>query len=106
MFSPGIRWRKVFHRMEGGAIGQILHGSATTTEAARRATQHSQESLITLSKRYGINAKTVANWLKRPNVSDAKTGATDPKSTVLTIEEEAVIVAFRRHTLLPLDDCL
>ena len=29
-----------------------------------------------------------------------------PKSTVLTIEEEAIIVAFRRHTLLPLDDCL
>lgn len=29
-----------------------------------------------------------------------------PHSTVLTIDEEAVIVAFRRHTLLPLDDCL
>ncbi len=27
-------------------------------------------------------------------------------STVLTIEEGAMIVAFRRHTLLPLDDCL
>ena len=27
-------------------------------------------------------------------------------STVLTIEDEATIVAFRRHTLLPLDDCL
>jgi transposase-like protein len=25
---------------------------------------------------------------------------------VLSIEEEAIIVAFRRHTLLPLDDCL
>jgi len=29
-----------------------------------------------------------------------------PKSTVLTVEEEAVVIAFRRHTLLPLDDCL
>ena len=29
-----------------------------------------------------------------------------PHSTVLSLEEEAVIVAFRRHTLLPLDDCL
>ena len=29
-----------------------------------------------------------------------------PRSTVLTSEEEATIVAFRRHTLLPLDDCL
>ena len=25
---------------------------------------------------------------------------------MLSVEEEAVIVAFRRHTLLPLDDCL
>jgi hypothetical protein len=25
---------------------------------------------------------------------------------VLTPDEEAIIVAFRRHTLLPLDDCL
>jgi len=27
-------------------------------------------------------------------------------STTLSIEDEAIIVAFRRHTLLPLDDCL
>lgn len=33
-------------------------------------------------------------------------GPKEPRSTVLTVEEEAVIVAFRRHTLLPLDDCL
>ena len=30
----------------------------------------------------------------------------DAHSTVLSIEEEAIIVAFRKHTLLPLDDCL
>jgi len=29
-----------------------------------------------------------------------------PSSTVLSIEEEAIVLAFRRHTLLPLDDCL
>jgi hypothetical protein len=28
------------------------------------------------------------------------------RSTVLSVEQEAVIVAFRKHTLLPLDDCL
>ena len=33
-------------------------------------------------------------------------GPKEPRSTVLTAEEEAMIVAFRRHTLLPLDDCL
>jgi hypothetical protein len=34
------------------------------------------------------------------------TGPREPRSTVLSIEDEAIIVAFRRHTLLPLDDCL
>ncbi len=33
-------------------------------------------------------------------------GPKAPRSTVLSPEDEAVIVAFRRHTLLPLDDCL
>jgi transposase InsO family protein len=87
-------------------MGQILHGSATTTEAIRRAIQHSQESLRALAKRYGINQKTVAKWKKRVSVADLPTGPKEPKSTVLSIEEEAVIVAFRKHTLLPLDDCL
>ncbi len=87
-------------------MGQVLHGSATTTEAVRRAIQHSQESLRALAKRYGINQKTVAKWKKRTAVADLPTGPKEPKSTVLTVEDEAVIVAFRRHTLLPLDDCL
>src|SRR6185436_16658946 len=67
---------------------------------------NSQESLRSLSRRYGINQKTVAKWKKRSFVSDLATGPKDPKSTVLSIEDEAIIVAFRRHTLLPLDDCL
>jgi len=87
-------------------MGQILHGSATTTEAVRRAIQHSQESLRALAKRYGINQKTVAKWRNRTSVADVPTGPKEPKSTVLTADEEAVIVAFRRHTLLALDDCL
>jgi transposase InsO family protein len=87
-------------------MGQVLHGSATTTEAVRRAIQNSQASLRALSKRYGINQKTVAKWKKRTSVADLPTGPKEPKSTVLSIEEEAIIVAFRKHTLLPLDDCL
>jgi hypothetical protein len=59
-----------------------------------------------LARRYGVNPKTVAKWKKRTAVADLRTGPREPKSTVLTAEEEAVIVAFRRHTLLPLDDCL
>lgn len=87
-------------------MGQILHGSATTTAAVRRAIQHSQESLIALAERYDINPKTVAKWRKREGVEDYRTGPKEPGSTVLSKEEEAAIVAFRRHTLLPLDDCL
>ena len=87
-------------------MGQVLHGSATTTEAVRRAIQHSQESLRGLAKRYGVNPKTVAKWKARSSVSDLPTGPKQPRSTVLSAEEEAVVVAFRRHTLLPLDDCL
>lgn len=87
-------------------MGQVHHGSATTTAAVRRAIQHSQESLRALAKRYGINQKTVAKWRKRSSVADLPTGPKEPHSTVLSLEDEAVIVAFRRHTLLPLDDCL
>lgn len=87
-------------------MGQVLHGCATTTEAVRRAIQHSQESLRALARRYGINPKTVAKWKARSSVSDLPTGPRKPRSTTLSVEEEAVGVAFRRHTLLPLDDCL
>ena len=31
-------------------MGQVLHGCATTTEAVRRAIQHSQESLRALAR--------------------------------------------------------
>jgi transposase InsO family protein len=87
-------------------MGQVLHGCATTTEAVRRAIQHSQASLRALARRYGIDPKTVAKWKKRPSTADLPTGPKDAKSTVLSVEEEAIVVAFRRHTLLPLDDCL
>lgn len=33
-------------------------------------------------------------------------GPKDACSTVLSVEEEAPCIAFRKHTLLPLDDCL
>src|ERR687898_3665933 len=87
-------------------MGQVLHGSARTTEAVRRTVQHSQESLRALARRYGVNQKTVAKWKGRNSVADVRTGPKEPRSTTLSVEDEAVVVAFRRHTLLPLDDCL
>lgn len=87
-------------------MGQILHGCAKTTAAVRRAIQNSQESLSQLAERYTINPKTVAKWRKRTTVGDAPMGPKRVHSTVLTAEQEAVCVAFRKMTLLPLDDCL
>jgi transposase-like protein len=72
----------------------------------RRAIQQSQESIATLAKRYDLNPKTVAKWKQRTQVHDAPMGPKQPRSTILTLEEEALMVAFRKHTLLPLDDCL
>jgi len=62
--------------------------------------------LSVLAERYSINPKTVAKWKKRASAADQRTGPRQAKSTVLSPDEEAIIVAFRRHTLLPLDDCL
>ena len=87
-------------------MGQVLHGSAKTTHAIRAAIQRSQASVKELSERYGLNPKTVMKWKKRDFVDDAPMGPKEVRSTVLTPEEEAIIVAFRRYTLLPLDDCL
>jgi transposase-like protein len=67
-------------------MGQVLHRGATTTEAVRRAIQHSQESLRTLARRHGINPKTVAKWRKRCSVADLRTGPKHPRSTVLTMQ--------------------
>lgn len=86
-------------------MGQLLHGSARTTAVVRAAIQRSQDSLSTLARCHNINPKTVAKWRKRTTLTDAPMGP-KPASTVLTAEQEAIAVAFREQTLLPLDDCL
>lgn len=48
--------------------------------------------------------KTVAKWKKRTSVADLPTGPKETRSTILSFEE--VMVAFRKHTLLPLNGCL
>jgi transposase len=87
-------------------MGQVLHGSATTTEAIRRAIQRSEESVRVLARRHGISPTTVQKWRKRQTTADARMGPQQVRSTTLTPEQEAIVVACRRHTLLPLDDCL
>ena len=78
-------------------MGQLLHGSARTTAALRRAIQQSQESLAKLAARYDLNPKTVAKWKKRPYVQDApmggpgsqRAGRTRPPARAWTLPVEA-----------------
>jgi hypothetical protein len=66
----------------------------------------SRASLAALSWELGINPKIAVKWCKRTTVKDSKSGPKAPYLTTLPEAEEAMVVAFRRHTLLPLDDCL
>ena len=65
-------------------MGQVLHGSATTTEAVRRAIQARQESVRAAAKRFGISPTTVQKWRGRRTTADARMGPKEPRSTVLT----------------------
>ena len=85
---------------------QVLHGCAKTTHAVRAELQRSKASAAALAERFGINLKTVLKWRKRESVLDCPMGPKEARSTVLTPLEEAAIVAFRKQTLLPLDDVL
>jgi Integrase core domain len=87
-------------------MAAVLHGSARTTPRVRAELQTSKESTRTLAARYGLNPKTVTKWRGRQSTIDAAMGPRDPHSTVLSAAEEAMVVEFRRRTLLPLDDVL
>jgi transposase InsO family protein len=83
-----------------------IHGNARTSANVRKAIRESPESLLVLAERYAINPKTVAKWKKRDSPDDLRPGPKAPRHGKLTAEDEDIIVRFREHTLLPLDDCL
>ena len=87
-------------------MGNLLHGRARTTPEIRKAIQESNESILKLAHRYGINRLTVMKWRKRKHTSDLKSGPKKPRSTLLTEAEEICCFTFRKHTQLGLDDCL
>ena len=74
--------------------------------AERRAIKRSEESVRAQARRYSINPATVQKWRKPEVVTDKTMGPAEPLSSVLSIEQEAIIFACRRHSILPLDDCL
>jgi len=84
-------------------MGQVRHVSATTTHAVRAAIQIASFA-CDAEPGTGDQSQIVAKWRKRATVEDLKAGPKAPHSTTLTEAEEAIVVAFRRHTLLPLDD--
>jgi len=86
-------------------MASVLHGSARTTPRIRSELQAAQAPARLLARQYGINVKTILKWRRRDNTADSAMGPKS-RSTVLTPAEEAVIVEFRRRTLLPLDDVL
>jgi len=87
-------------------MASILHGGARTTPRVRAELQASKEAASVLAKRYGLSRTTVNKWRSRSGTADAPMGPRDCRSTVLTPIEEAMIVAFRQRTLLPLDDVM
>jgi hypothetical protein len=68
--------------------------------------ERSAAARFSKAESHAAQRSPVAKWRKRATVEDLKTGPKAPHSTALTKAEEAMVVAFRRHTLLPLDDCL
>ena len=81
-------------------MGQVLHGSATTTEAVRRTIQLRQESVRALARRYGVSSTTVQKWRHRTTTHDAAMGSKEARSSVPTSDEEAIIPDQVRDGLL------
>ena len=68
-------------------MGQVLHGSATTTRAVRAAMQRSKAPVAEIAEKQGVNRKTVMK--RRATVEDAAMDPKAPRSTVLTKEAAA-----------------
>jgi carboxymethylenebutenolidase len=77
-----------------GLLGFSLGGAVAVTSTR-------DPRIAALVVFYGFIPKS-----QRARTADAPMGPADPRSTVLTPAEEAIIVAFRQRTLLPLEDVL
>ena len=108
--SPGLWWRIIVPDSSGRGcpMASVLHGAPARRRVfLSRAPSRRKRAPAPLAARYGLNAKTVRKWRGRTTTTDEPMGPKTPKSTVLTLRlEEAIVVAFRQKTLLPLDDVL
>jgi transposase len=87
------------------AAKRRTHSCATTTPRMRRAIQASEEKNVDLAKRLGVGRKTIAKWKARDSVSDERMGPKNPRSSLLSQEDEVIILAYRWRTRLPLNYC-
>jgi len=72
----------------------------------RAEIQASQESVRVLAKRLGVNPKSIQRWRRRRSTLERAPGPRPAGSSVLSPEDQSIIIAFRQTTLLALDDCL
>jgi hypothetical protein len=65
-----------------------------------------KRSLRDPARRLGVAPKTIASGRKRSSGADQPAGPQAVRPDTLSPDQGAIIVAFRRHTLKPLRDCL
>ena len=97
-----------FLRSVAKAVVQLL--METDVERVIGAGRHERTGDRT-TYRNGYRERTLdtrlgALQLRIPKTQAGQLLSTFLEPTVLSVDDEAIIVAFRRHTLLPLDDCL
>src|SRR5271165_2576191 len=82
-----------------GTCATALSGKAAAglRSMQRRAIQLSEEKNIALAKRYGVSRKTIAKWKARESTSDERMGPKNPCSSVLTQDDEAIILVTLAH---------
>jgi hypothetical protein len=91
-------------RERGRASSQRRHGCAKTTPRIRRAIQASDEKNTVLARHYDVHRQTIAKWKARDTPFDARMGPKNPRSSILTLNGEAIVLAYRWRTRLSLDD--
>ena len=84
-----------------------VHKKARTTPEIRREIQAADPSISNnaLARRYGVHRHTIAKWRKRDTTEDASHRPVRIHATLSPVQE-AIVVALRETTLLPLDDLL
>jgi hypothetical protein len=83
-----------------------MSSSRRLSSEQRAEIQASAESVRALAQRLGINPKSVQRWRRRDSTLARSPGRRAAGSSVLSPEEDSIIVAFRQTTRLALDDCL